>query len=127
MRIASIANQNSVGYSVSISHFTNIEIQNVNNGLFTLQIYNSFKDLVLPYCVKKFGSAEGAWVAKWFNHLPFSSKVASLKGLLNVNEPSSHVKEHKSTLCQKSWVLSGHSSFLPQGKLTGWLGNTGPQ
>ena len=122
-----IANQNSVGYSVSISYFTNIEIQNINNGLFTLQIYNIFKDLVLPYCVKKFGSAKRTWVAKWFNHLPFSSKIASSKGLLNVNEPSSHVKEHKSTLCQKSWVLSGYSSFLPQGKLTAGLDNTGTQ
>ena len=64
-----IANQNSVGYSVSISYFTNIEIQNINNGLFTLQIYNIFKDLVLLYCVKKFGSAKRTWVAKWFNEI----------------------------------------------------------
>jgi hypothetical protein len=26
-----------------------------------------------------------------------------------------------STLCRKSWVFSGRSGFLPQGKLTGWV------
>ena len=26
-----------------------------------------------------------------------------------------------STLCRKSWVFSGCSGFLPQGKLTGWV------
>jgi hypothetical protein len=24
-------------------------------------------------------------------------------------------------ICRKSWVFSGCSSFLPQGKLTGWV------
>ena len=28
-----------------------------------------------------------------------------------------------STLCQKSWVFSGLSGFLPQGKLTGRVEN----
>ena len=69
-----IANQNSVGYSVSISHFTNIEVQNENNGLFTLQIYSIFQHLVLLYCVKKFGSAKETW---WFNHFPFAFGVFS--------------------------------------------------
>jgi hypothetical protein len=27
----------------------------------------------------------------------------------------------QSTLCRKSWVFFGCSSFLPQGKLTGWV------
>jgi hypothetical protein len=27
-----------------------------------------------------------------------------------------------STLCRMSWVFSGRSGFLPQGKLTGWVG-----
>ena len=26
-----------------------------------------------------------------------------------------------STLCQKLWVFSGRSDFLPQGKLTAWV------
>ena len=26
-----------------------------------------------------------------------------------------------STLCQKSWIFSKRSGFLPQGKLTGWV------
>ena len=35
---------------------------------------------------------------------------------------SSHsCEKSKSTLCRKSWVFSGHSGFLPQGKLTGWI------
>ena len=35
---------------------------------------------------------------------------------------SSHsCEKSKSTLCRKSWVFSGHSGFLPQGKLTGWV------
>ena len=29
--------------------------------------------------------------------------------------------EAQATLCRKSWVFSGCSSFLPQGKLTGWV------
>jgi hypothetical protein len=31
-------------------------------------------------------------------------------------------EKSQSTLCQKSWVFSGCSGFLPQGKLTGWVG-----
>jgi hypothetical protein len=31
-----------------------------------------------------------------------------------------------STLCWKSWVFSGCSGFLPQGKLTGWVGISPP-
>jgi hypothetical protein len=30
-------------------------------------------------------------------------------------------EKSQSTLCRKSWVFSGCSSFLPQGKLTGWV------
>ena len=30
-------------------------------------------------------------------------------------------EKSRSTLCRKSWVFSGCSSFLPQGKLTGWV------
>ena len=41
-------------------------------------------------------------------------------------EPSPHVKRVKSTLCRKSWVFSGYSGFLPQGKLTGWDRYYGP-
>ena len=26
-----------------------------------------------------------------------------------------------SALCQKSWVFSGFSCFIPHGKLTGWV------
>jgi hypothetical protein len=30
-------------------------------------------------------------------------------------------EKSQSTLCRKSWVFSGCSGFLPQGKLTGWV------
>jgi hypothetical protein len=30
-------------------------------------------------------------------------------------------EKSQSTLCQKSWIFSGCSGFLPQGKLTGWV------
>ena len=30
-------------------------------------------------------------------------------------------EKSRSTLCRKSWVFSGCSGFLPQGKLTGWV------
>jgi hypothetical protein len=30
-------------------------------------------------------------------------------------------ERNQSTLCRKSWVFSGRSGFLPQGKLTGWI------
>ena len=30
-------------------------------------------------------------------------------------------EKSQSTLCRKSWVFSGRSGFLPQGKLTGWV------
>ena len=30
-------------------------------------------------------------------------------------------EKSQSTLYRKSWVFSGCSSFLPQGKLTGWV------
>ena len=30
-------------------------------------------------------------------------------------------EKSQSTLCRMSWVLSGCSGFLPQGKLTGWV------
>jgi hypothetical protein len=30
-------------------------------------------------------------------------------------------EKSQSALCQKSWVFSGRSCFLPQGKLTGWI------
>jgi hypothetical protein len=30
-------------------------------------------------------------------------------------------EKSRSTLCRKSWVFSGASSFLTQGKLTGWV------
>jgi hypothetical protein len=30
-------------------------------------------------------------------------------------------EKSQSMLCQKSWVFSGCSGFLPQGKLTGWV------
>jgi hypothetical protein len=64
-------------------------------------------------------------VAKWLAHLPFTSKVAGSN--LTENFPnatrtqSSCEKSKKSTLCRKSWVFSGYSGFLPQGKLTGWV------
>jgi hypothetical protein len=32
----------------------------------------------------------------------------------------------QSTLCRKSWVSSGYSSFLPQGMLTAWVGINWP-
>jgi hypothetical protein len=30
-------------------------------------------------------------------------------------------EKSRSTFCRKSWVYSGCSGFLPQGKLTGWV------
>jgi hypothetical protein len=42
--------------------------------------------------------------------------------LLNVTRTQSSCEKSKSsTLCRKSWVFSGYSGFLPQGKLTGWV------
>ncbi len=41
----SIANQNSVRYSVSISYFINIAVQNVKKRLFTLRVDGTFKHL----------------------------------------------------------------------------------
>ena len=71
----------------------------------------------------------GASVAKWLAHLPFTSKVAGSSLSENFSmrlEPSPHVKKSKkSTLCRKSWVFSGYSGFLPQGKLTGWVRHIG--
>jgi hypothetical protein len=71
-----------------------------------------------------------ASVAKWLAHLPFTSKVAGSSLSENFSmwlEPSPHVKRVKvnSTLCRKSWVLSGYSGFLPQGTLTGWVRHIG--
>jgi hypothetical protein len=68
-------------------------------------------------------------VAKWLAHLPFTSKVAGSSLSENFSmrlEPSPNVKKSKkSTLCRKSWVFSGYSGFLPQGKLTGWVRHIG--
>ena len=36
------------------------------------------------------------------------------------------MKRVKLTFCRKSWVFSGYSGFLPQGKLTGWDRYYGP-
>jgi hypothetical protein len=38
-------------------------------------------------------------------------------------DSSLHTYVSQSTLHRKSWVFSGYSSFLPQGMLTGWVGN----
>ncbi len=67
----------------------------------------------------------GKPVAQWSERSPFTSEVAGSilsETFLNVTrgQCSTHVKS-QSTLCRKSWVFSGHSGFLPQGKLTGWV------
>jgi hypothetical protein len=70
-------------------------------------------------------------MAKWLAHLPFTSKVAGSRLSENFSmwlEPSPHVERvKKSTLCRKSWVFSGYSGFLPQGKLTGWVRHMGQE
>jgi hypothetical protein len=67
----------------------------------------------------------GASVAKWLAHLPFTSEAAGSslsENFLNATRTrSSCEKSKKSSLCRKSWVSSGYSGFLPQGKLTGWV------
>ena len=67
----------------------------------------------------------GASVAKWLEHLPFTSKAAGSslsENFLNATRTqSSCEKSKKSTLCRRSWVFPGYSGFLPQGKLTGWV------
>jgi hypothetical protein len=69
-------------------------------------------------------------VAKWLAHLPFTSEAAGSslsENFLNATRTqSSCEKSKKSTLCRKSWVSSGYSGFLPQGKLTGWVRQKGP-
>jgi hypothetical protein len=46
---------------------------------------------------------------------PFTSEI--LGSILATDS----CEENQSTLCRKSWVFSGNSGFLPQGKLTGWV------
>ena len=74
--------------------------------------------------------ALGASVAEWLAHLPFTSEAAGSslsENFLNATRTqSSCEKSKKSTLCRKSWVSSGYSGFLPQGKLTGWVRQKGP-
>jgi hypothetical protein len=73
----------------------------------------------------------GASVAKWLAHLPFTPEAAGSslsENFLNATRTqSSCEKSKKSTLCRKSWVSSGYSGSLPQGKLTGWVRQKGPQ
>ena len=47
-------------------------------------------------------------VAQSSEQAPFTSELESCE-------------KNQSMLCQKSWVSSGRSCFLPQGKLTGWI------
>jgi hypothetical protein len=83
----------------------------------------------LYYAFTKEIAQFGASVAKWLAHLPFTFKVArsSLsENFLNATRTQSSCEKSESTLCRKSWVFSGYSGFLPQGKLTGWVRQKGP-
>ena len=64
--------------------------------------------------------ANEASEAEQLDHLPFTSTVADF--ILNKNFSNS--EDYKSTLCRKSCVSSKYSTFLQQGKSTGWIGNT---
>jgi hypothetical protein len=58
----------------------------------------------------------GASVAKWLAHLPFTSEAAGsnlTKYFLNATRTQSS--------CEKSKSQRSAESFLPQGKLTGWV------
>ena len=46
---------------------------------------------------------------------PFTSEIVGL--ILTTDS----CEKSQSTLCQKSWVFSGCSGFLLQGKLAGWV------
>ena len=65
----------------------------------------------LAYCSRK---------SKRFSHLKSWIWLSLRTHVKRVNQ--------RFGLCRKSWVFSGYSGFLPQGKLTGWvehIGNAG--
>ena len=45
----------------------------------------------------------------------------SLRSWVGSGLATDSCEKSQSTLCRKSWVFSGCSGFLPQGKLTGWV------
>ena len=57
----------------------------------------------------------GASVAQSSEQTPFTSEF------LGSNPATDSCEKSQSTLCRKSWVFSGCSSFLPQEKLIGWV------
>jgi hypothetical protein len=57
----------------------------------------------------------GASVAQSSEQAPFTSEIVG--SILSTDS----CEKSQSTLCRKSWVFSGYSGFLPQGKLTGWV------
>ena len=57
----------------------------------------------------------GASVAQSSEQAPFTSEIVG--SILATDS----CEKSQSTLCRKSWVFSGRSGFLPQGKLTGWV------
>ena len=61
----------------------------------------------------------GASVAQGLARAPFTSESGSI-----LHQDSSNFSCEKSmpTLCRKSWVFSGHSGSLPQGRLACGLG-----
>ena len=54
-------------------------------------------------------------VAQSSEQAPFTSEIV---GSILATDSCEKIQ---STLCRKSWVFSGCSGFLPQGKLTGWV------
>ena len=85
-------------------------------GSLVVQFTNLYKKI--PFFTKGRSTRSECWGLRWC-----SCQCKRLSPLrLRVRVSHSPLM---STLCRKSWVFSGCSGFLPQGKLTGWVRITG--